>query len=277
MHAIRRLLALLRGVPLRAAPASPGRPWQTGRAEPTDGCLDTVGPRTVSDLRLGEAVEAILAKNPHWSAESLVSEADLLGMREDYGEAAAHNLAALSLSPGHRLARLRLAHSLSLWGHEYVARAVLQEAVRDGVISPEITRDAGSEVRLRSSAAFQTLMEKARQRHASAGRTQVRIPKGGRPPEGWPVLLFLHGCGDTGHSLLDYAASVASGDTLTVTVGIRVIRSWITLSRHRHTALRGLRFRVRWRARGGDAPGPRTASTRPTNTFKRSLPSMRTS
>jgi predicted esterase len=93
-----------------------------------------------------------------------------------------------------------MACDLALWGKGELALDCLKRAVDEGFWGYELLKEDEDFASIRGDPAFQAMLPKVKERYAveapkHARDTLMAMPKGQPPPEGWPVLLFLHGYG----------------------------------------------------------------------------------
>jgi len=172
------------------------------------------GPETIADLQLNSAVDSALREHADWDAEDHIQEANALTRVSKFTQSAAHCLAALRLQPKNLFAGYQLACTLSLWGHERAALNALRQVVQEGFWGYEMMRDDSDLERIMQAPEFPALLEEVQRRYKVESPKRIavrhiRVPKGQAPPKGWPVLVFLHGYGDSGDSYVGFAMAAA--------------------------------------------------------------------
>src|SRR5260370_21421748 len=90
----------------------------------------------------------------------------------------------------------------------------VKKTVEGGLWGLEVMKDDDDLLNIRSGAEFAGLLETVKQRYGveapkQTGGSKLELPRGDAPESGWPVIVFLHGFGDSKESYQSLAQSAA--------------------------------------------------------------------
>lgn len=157
------------------------------------------------------------------NAEAVVQMADGMKSNQQYSNAARGYRSAIATDPTWAYPHYQAACNFELWDQHEKAVAEFNKALElEFSDLPTIVgdRELG---KIRDRPEFTSQLQKVRDLYvAGAGKLvgqpiAVR-PKGAQPPAGWPVILLLHGYGDTNLAYLDQAAQWSEQGFLAVAV-----------------------------------------------------------
>lgn len=128
--------------------------------------------------------------------------ADRLKAQQRFAEAAKSYNRALELDPALATASYQLACNYALWGKPDEARKAFNHALGIGFADYPMSYTDDELGSLRESSSFADQMRIIRSRYlplqqSRLGQPVAFRPKGKRPEAGWPVVVLLHGLGDS--------------------------------------------------------------------------------
>lgn len=157
------------------------------------------------------------------NAEAVAQMADGMKSRQEYSNAARSYRTAISTDPSWPYPVYQLACNFELSGQHEQALAEFNKAFELGF--DDFPTMAGDDElgQIRERPEFASRLQTVRERYLSGasklvGQPIAVRPKGVQPAAGWPVMLLLHGYGDTNLSYMDQAAQWADQGFLTVAV-----------------------------------------------------------
>lgn len=146
-----------------------------------------------------------------------IDRGDQLKSEEDYMGAAVHYAIALRVDPKLHDVAYQLACTFSLWGYAELSLDWIEKAVAKGFWGyPVMVEDPDLEA-VRKEARFVAALAKVKAAYpaaakANAGEAHLYVPSGEAPAKGWPVVVLMHGWGDSAESYRELAKEVtASG------------------------------------------------------------------
>ena len=144
-----------------------------------------------------------------------VDKGDQLKSDEDFLGAAVHYAIALRVDPKLHDVAYQLACTFSLWGYSELALDWLEKAVTKGFWGhPVMVEDPDLEA-LRKEARYLAALKTVKGRYpaaakANAGEAHLYAPSGPAPAEGWPVVVLMHGWGDSAESYRELAKEITA-------------------------------------------------------------------
>lgn len=144
-----------------------------------------------------------------------IERGDQLKSDEDFLGAAVHYAIALRVDPKLHDVAYQLACTFSLWGYSELALDWLEKAVSKGFWGyPVMLEDPDLEA-IRKEARYAKALETVKGRYpaaakANAGEAHLYLPAGPAPDKGWPVVVLMHGWGDSAESYRDLAKEVTA-------------------------------------------------------------------
>lgn len=157
------------------------------------------------------------------NATAVVQMADGMKSNGQYSNAARGYRTAIKTDPTWPYPVYQAACNFELWGQHENAVAEFNKALELG-FSDFPTMAGDSELgQIRDRPEFTAQLQKVRELYLAGasklvGQPIAVRPKGSQPPGGWPVMLLLHGYGDTNLAYLDQAARWAEQGFVTVAV-----------------------------------------------------------
>jgi predicted esterase len=140
---------------------------------------------------------------------------DQLKSDEDYLGAAIHYAIALKIDPKLHDVAYQLACTFSLWDYQDLALEWIEKAVERGFWGhPVMVEDPDLDA-IRAQARFKVALTTVKARYpaaakANAGEALLAVPSGPAPAKGWPVVIFLHGWGDSAEGYAELAKEVTA-------------------------------------------------------------------
>ncbi len=157
------------------------------------------------------------------NAEAVAQMADGMKASQQYSNAARGYRTAIRTDPTWPYPVYQAACNFELWGQHENAVTEFKKALDLG-FSDFPTMAGDRELgQIRERPEFASQLQKVRELYLKGADKLVGQPiavrlKGSQPPAGWPVMLLLHGYGDTNLAYLDQAAQWAGQGFLTVAV-----------------------------------------------------------
>ncbi|MEO1530221.1 MAG: alpha/beta hydrolase-fold protein [Planctomycetota bacterium] len=156
-------------------------------------------------------------------AEQAMHAADLLKASERYQEAEQSYQEAIQLDPTWGYPPYQLACNYELWGKPEQALPLFQKAVALGFDDFPMALDDDELGTIRDRSDFAETLWSIRERYvmtasAKVGQPFAVRPAGDPPSNGWPMMLLLHGYGDTNASYETIAFQWAEQGFLTIAV-----------------------------------------------------------
>lgn len=147
-------------------------------------------------------------------AQALMSRADRLKSAEEFAEAEKAYREAMEADPTWAYPAYQLACNYELWNQHDRALTQYMVAVELGFDDFPTALSDNELGRIRDRPDFQSTLAVIRQRYLDSSATRVGQPlairpRSTKPSAGWPVILLLHGFGDTNLSYLDFAVDWA--------------------------------------------------------------------
>ena len=145
------------------------------------------------------------------AARDAVREADQLKAIGSYAQAEKRYQRALAEDPQFAFAAYQLACNYELWGKPALAEESFQRAIKLGFKDFPVALGDDELGHIRNLPNFQEDLAQMRTRYlvdlnSRLGQPIAMKPVGAPPPQGWPLVVLLHGYGDTNVSYLDNAA-----------------------------------------------------------------------
>lgn len=156
-------------------------------------------------------------------ATELMRKGDALKSAGNYTEAEKIYLQAMDADPTFDYPPYQLACNYELSGNRANSRPMFEEAIKRGLDDfPTVLNDdeLGS---IRERSDFADVLKILRERYVASSATKVGQPiavrpQGTKPAGGWPVMVLLHGYGDTNLSYLDHCELWAKSGFVTIAV-----------------------------------------------------------
>lgn len=144
-----------------------------------------------------------------------IDKGDQLKSDEDYLGAATHYAIALRIDPKLHDVAYQLACTFSLWGYDELALDWLEKAVKKGFWGHGVMIEDPDLEAIRKQPRYVAALAAVKARYpaaakANAGQAHLYVPAGPVPAKGWPVVVFLHGWGDSGESYRELAKAVTA-------------------------------------------------------------------
>ncbi|MEM6689012.1 MAG: alpha/beta fold hydrolase [Planctomycetota bacterium] len=148
------------------------------------------------------------------NAKRLLGFGNRLKAMEDFEKAESAYLAAVRYNPKLAYAHYQLACNYELWGKHDLAVEQFERAIEVGFSDFPTALSDGELGKIRELVSFKTQLSVIRERYIESASTRIGQPiavpaKGAKPKSGWPVMILLHGYGDTNLSYLGNAAEWA--------------------------------------------------------------------
>ncbi|MDB5389481.1 MAG: tetratricopeptide repeat protein [Planctomycetaceae bacterium] len=202
-----------------AITSQPGVPGATGAN--ADLSIPRLDPKPViwlADLKEDPPLSAARAK-----ARQLMSLADRLKAGGRFEDAEAKYKESIAADPTWAFPAYQLACNYELWNQPARALPQFTKAMELGFddFPSALADEELGQIRTRPD--FNTALQGIRQRYLASSKSRVGQPvavrpQGTKPETGWPMMLLLHGYGDSNLSYLDQAAEWAGQGFLTVAV-----------------------------------------------------------
>lgn len=147
-------------------------------------------------------------------ASKIVSVADRLKAAGQYGKAATTYNVAIAADPTWSYPPYQLACNYELWGKHDKAVPEFEKAIQLG-FADFPTALADDELgKLREAGDFNATLTSIRERYIEDSEKRIGTPiavkpEGEQPEEGWPVILMLHGYGDSNLNYIKFAQAWA--------------------------------------------------------------------
>ena len=143
-------------------------------------------------------------------ARDLVDMADQLKAFEEFSEAESYYQSAMQADPTWAYPPYQLACNYELWNRHEQATPQFARAMELGFDDFPTALTDDELGRIREGASFTASLHEIRERYIASADTRVGVPiavrpHGDMPVNGWPVMLLLHGYGDSNVSYLDNA------------------------------------------------------------------------
>jgi len=144
-----------------------------------------------------------------------IDKGDQLKSDEDYLGAATHYAIALRIDPKLHDVAYQLACTFSLWGYSELSLDWLEKAVAKGFWGhPVMVEDPDLES-IRKEARYLAALKTVKGRYpaaakANAGEAHLYVPSGPVPAEGWPVVVLMHGWGDSADGYRELAKEITA-------------------------------------------------------------------
>ena len=157
------------------------------------------------------------------SAKATVGIADRLKSMQKYEEAEAAYLRAMKIDTKWAYPPYQLACNYELWNKHDKAVPVFKKAIELGFSDFPTALSDDELGELRDAKDFNKTLAEIRKRYIQSGKKDVGTPiavkpKGKKPDEGWPVMLMLHGYGDSNVNYVRLAESWAALGFVSVAV-----------------------------------------------------------
>ena len=157
------------------------------------------------------------------NAEAVARMADSMKSRRNYSNAARSYRTAIATDPTWPYPVYQAACNFELWGKHEEAVAEFNKAIELGFNDFPTLAGDDELGKIRERPEFTAQLEKVRERYLRGagnlvGQPIAVRPKGTQPASGWPVMLLLHGFGDSNLSYLEQAEKWAQEGFLTVAV-----------------------------------------------------------
>lgn len=157
------------------------------------------------------------------NAEAVVRIADGLKATQQYSDAAGGYSKAIATDPTWPYPVYQAACNFELWGQHELAVAEFKKALELGFSDFPTMLGDGELGQIRERPEFPSQLRKVRDLYLTqasklVGQPIAVRPRESQPPTGWPVMLLLHGYGDTNLSYLGQAVQWAGQGYLTVAV-----------------------------------------------------------
>jgi predicted esterase len=128
----------------------------------------------------------------------------------DYAQAEKEYEEALRLNPALTHAAYQLACNYALWDKPVEAEKLFRRAFDQGFSDYPFCRHDSELGAVRELADFSTMLKTVRERYLAKASAQtaapvIFAPAGSQPAGGWPVMVLLHGYGDSHESYFDHA------------------------------------------------------------------------
>ena len=148
------------------------------------------------------------------SAKEMVGIADRLKSAQEYKKAEAAYLRAMKTDPTWAYPPYQLACNYELWNQHDKAVPMFEKAIELGFSDFPTALGDDELGELRDAEDFNKTLTKIRKRYIESGKKDVGTPiavkpKGKKPDEGWPVILMLHGYGDSNVNYVPFAKAWA--------------------------------------------------------------------
>jgi predicted esterase len=148
--------------------------------------------------------------DPSSEAFQHLKAGDRLKSAGDYGQAEREYLEALRLNPALTHAAYQLACNYALWNKPAEAEKLFRQAFDQGFSDYPFCRHDTELGTVRNLADFSAMLKTIRERYLAKASSQtatpvVFTPASPQPAGGWPVMVLLHGYGDSHESYFDHA------------------------------------------------------------------------